>query len=52
MKPITLFTLLFSLSAGLCANAQTVTPAKDRICIDVAHQPRFWGDPADTSSTA
>ena len=47
MKPITLFTLLFSLSAGLCANAQTATPAKHRICMDVAHQQRFWGDPAD-----
>jgi hypothetical protein len=47
MKPITLFTLLFSLSAGLCASAQTATPAKHRICMDVAHQQRFWGDPAD-----
>ncbi len=47
MKPITLFTLLFSLSAGLCANAQPATAAKNRICIDVAHQQRFWGDPAD-----
>ena len=47
MKPITFFTLLFSLSAGLCANAQTATAANNRICIDVAHQQRFWGDPAD-----
>ena len=47
MKPITFFTLLFSLSAGLCAHAQTATAAKNRICIDVAHQQRFWGDPAD-----
>jgi len=47
MKPITLFTVLFSLSAGLCAHAQTATAAKNRICMDVAHQPRFWRDPAD-----
>ena len=47
MKKITLFTLLFSLFAGICANAQTATPATNRICMDVAHQQRFWGDPAD-----
>ena len=47
MKPITLFTLLFSLLAGTSANAQTPTPAKYRICMDVAHQQRFWHDPAD-----
>ena len=47
MKPITLCTLLFSLLAGISANAQTVTPAKHRICVDVAHQQRFWRDPAD-----
>jgi hypothetical protein len=47
MKPIPLFTLLFSLLAGICANAQTPAPAKYRICMDVAHQQRFWHDPAD-----
>jgi len=47
MKPITLFTLLFSLLAGVGANAQTPVPAKSRICMDVAHQQRFWDDPAD-----
>ncbi len=47
MKPVTLFTLLFSLVAGICANAQTPTPAKSRICMDVAHQQKFWHDPAD-----
>jgi hypothetical protein len=47
MKPIAFFTLLFSLSAGLCAQAQTATAANNRICLDVAHQQRFWGDPAD-----
>ena len=46
MKPITLFTFLFSLLAGICANAQTPTPAKHRICMDVAHQQKFWNDPA------
>lgn len=47
MKPTTLFTLLFSLLAGICANAQTPAPAKSRICMDVVHQQRFWHDPAD-----
>lgn len=48
MKPTTLFvTLLFSLSAELSANAQTARPATNRICMDVAHQQRFWNDPAD-----
>ena len=46
MKPITLFTFLVSLLAGSSANAQTPTPAKSRICMDVAHQQRFWNDPA------
>lgn len=49
MKPITLFTLLFSLFAGICANAQTPTPATHRICMDVAHQQKFWHDPTDMS---
>lgn len=47
MNPITLFTLLFSLLAGVSANAQTPAPGKNRICMDVAHQQRFWRDPAD-----
>jgi len=47
MKALALFTLSFSLSAGICANAQTPTPAKNRICLDVAHKQRFWNDPAD-----
>ena len=47
MKRISILTLLFSLSTGLCANAQTPAPAKHRICLDAAHQQRFWGDPAD-----
>ena len=47
MKPITLFTLLFSLLAAISANAQTATPAKSRICMDVAHKQRFWNDPTD-----
>jgi hypothetical protein len=46
MKPLAL-SLLFSVVAGVSANAQTPPPAKSRICMDVAHQPRFWGDPAD-----
>src|SRR5262245_29394212 len=46
MKPMTFLTLLFSFTA-VCANAQTPTPATNRICIDVAHQQRFWADPAD-----
>ena len=47
MKALTLFTLSFSLSAAICAHAQTPAPAKNRICIDVAHKQRFWNDPAD-----
>ena len=47
MKPFTLVTLLVSLLAGICANAQTPTPAKHRICMDVAHQQTFWHDPTD-----
>ena len=47
MKPIALFSLVFSLWTGVCANAQTPAPSKQRICIDVAHQQRFWDDPAD-----
>ena len=47
MKPVTLVTLLVSLSAGICADAQTPTPAKNRICMDVAHQQKFWHDPTD-----
>ena len=46
MKPITLFTLLVSLLTGISARAQTPTSAKSRICVDVAHQQRFWNDPA------
>jgi hypothetical protein len=47
MKPIALFSLVFSLLAGISATAQTPAPAKHRICIDVAHQQKFWVDPAD-----
>jgi len=47
MKPITLFTFLFSLLAGICAHAQTPTPSKSNICMDVTHQQRFWHDLAD-----
>jgi hypothetical protein len=47
MKPITLFALLFSLAADFSAHAQAATAATDRICMDVAHQPRFWRDPSD-----
>jgi hypothetical protein len=47
MKPIVLFSVVFSLWSGICANAQTPAPPKHRICIDVAHQQRFWADPAD-----
>jgi hypothetical protein len=46
MRPSILFTVLFT-ALGICANAQTPTPAKPRICVDVAHQQKFWGDPAD-----
>jgi hypothetical protein len=51
MKPIALFTVLFSLSAALSAHAQGVA-ARNRICMDVAHKPIFWGDPADMPGVA
>jgi hypothetical protein len=47
MKPTIYFTLLCSLVAGICANAQTPAPATYRVCMDVGHQQRFWRDPAD-----
>ena len=47
MKPPALVTLLFSLLAGILANAQTPAPEKYRVCMDVGHQQRFWRDPAD-----
>ena len=47
MKPTALFTVLFGLSASPLAHAQTPAPAANRICIDVAHRPAFWADPAD-----
>jgi hypothetical protein len=42
-----MLTLLLGLLAAVSANAQTPTPSKQRICVDVAHQQRFWNDPAD-----
>jgi hypothetical protein len=48
MRPVILFTLLFTV-LGICASAQTPTPATSRICMDVAHQQKFWGDPADVA---
>ena len=47
MKPIAVFTALFGLSAAPYAQAQTATTARNRICVDVAHQQVFWGDPSD-----
>ena len=47
MKLLTSVACLFVLLAGVGAHAQTPAPAKHRICLDVAHQPRFWNDPAD-----
>ena len=43
----TSLTLLLGLLASVSANAQTPAPTKHRICVDVAHQQRFWNDPAD-----
>ena len=47
MTPITIATLLFSLLASVSANAQPAMPAAKRICMDVAHDQKFWHDPAD-----
>lgn len=49
MKTTALFTVLFGLAAA-GAHAQGATAAKNRICMDVAHQPIFWGDPADVDA--
>jgi len=46
MKAITLLALTFSLLAGMPASAQTPASATSRICMDVAHEQRFWNDPA------
>lgn len=29
------------------ADAREQMPSKNRVCVEVAHQPRFWGEPAD-----
>ena len=47
MKPIAIFSLVFSLWAGVYASAQTSAPPKHRICLDVTHQQKFWADPAN-----
>lgn len=47
MKIVPLMILLFGLMAGIRSNAQTSAPAKQRICMDVAHGQKFWRDPAD-----
>lgn len=47
MRLLTSLTCLFTLLAGVGAHAQMPAPTKHRICVEVAHQPRFWGDPAD-----
>ena len=47
MKPLAPVTLLVSLLAGISAHAQTPARATTRICVDVAHQQKFWHDPAD-----
>ncbi len=47
MKPITLFAVPFSLFVSVCAHAQTPAPATHRICMDVAHEQKFWHDPTD-----
>jgi hypothetical protein len=48
MKPLTLITLVFSLfvSAGAYAQSGGMAP-RYRVCMDVAHQQKFWHDPAD-----
>jgi hypothetical protein len=51
MKWITVCTLLVGLLGAASADAQTPSPAGHRICMDVAHQQRFWRDPADLPAT-
>src|SRR5262245_42292810 len=47
MRPITFSILVFSLLACVGAHAQTSAAATKRICMDVAHEQKFWHDPAD-----
>jgi hypothetical protein len=50
MNTIMLVSVLFGLVASLGAHPQAPAPAKSRICMDVAHKPRFWNDPADADA--
>jgi len=52
MKLLTSVMCSFGLAAAVGAHAQTAAPAAHRICVDVAHQPRFWNDPADMAGKA
>jgi hypothetical protein len=47
MKPTMFVTLFVGVLAAVSAHAQPAAPAKHRICMDVAHQQRFWRDPSD-----
>jgi hypothetical protein len=49
MKPRALVILLFSFSllVSTSAKAQMSKPPTSRVCMDVAHQQKFWNDPAD-----
>lgn len=51
MKRIAVFTLLFGLLSSAHAQAQRPTGTTPRICADVAHEPKFWRDPADLSAS-
>jgi hypothetical protein len=47
MKPTSVVTLVGCLLVSVCAQAQTPMMAKSRVCMDVAHQQKFWHDPAE-----
>src|SRR5262245_34343407 len=47
MRPIAIVPLVLSLVTCLSAHAEALGPTTKHICMDVAHQQKFWNDPAD-----
>ena len=51
MQSIAFFTSVVSLLGCVCAHAQAPAPVAKRICMDVAHQQKFWNDPSDMAGS-
>ena len=51
MQSIAFFTSVVSLLGCICAHAQAPAPVAKRICMDVAHQQKFWNDPSDMAGS-